>query len=209
MSQPRRVHGEGPTPCEIAIVGESPGWQEDRAGRPFVGKTGEELNRFLGHDKIPTRKDLYLTNLHREYRGKDYFYTAEDVAIDEQDLIRELQQVRPSLIVPLGRAATRWLLGDVDMDSVQGIAWHMPKKADGIPWINTRYDTVVVFPIIHPAAGFHNPEMAAYVVNGFAQLATYLDGKIEPRILFDDPFAGKEIYKLIQGDEVCHVLYNL
>src|SRR3990167_982222 len=121
---PRRVHGVGPVPCEFMVVGEGPGWEEDRAGRPFVGKTGQELERHLDGYNLPLREDVFTTNIYREYRGKDYIYTPEALAIDEQDLLRELQQVKPHIIVPLGRHATRWVLNlDVDMDEVQGIPW--------------------------------------------------------------------------------------
>ena len=102
---PRRIHGEGPQPCALMIVGSQPGWQEDRAGRVFVGKTGEELDRFLDGEHLPARRDVFLTNLHREYRGKDYVYTAADLEADAPDLIAELMRVRPKTIVPLGRAA--------------------------------------------------------------------------------------------------------
>lgn len=197
MYYPKRIHGEGPHPCAFFFCGSEPGWREDRIGRVFVGPTGEELTRFLDGEKLPKRTDVFLTNLYREYKGKDYIHTADDLARDEQDLQRELEHVQPSLIVPMGRAATRYFLGDVDMDSTHGIAWQWPKDA-----------SVTVFPVTHPAAGFHNPEQSSYVAADFAQLAHYLDTGAEPRILFDDPYPEPH-YMLLEGDDICLVLQNL
>ena len=98
---PRRIHGEGPQPCSLMIIGSQPGWNEERAGRVFVGKTGEELDRFLDGKVLPARRDVFLTNLYREYRGKNYTYTKDDLARDEPELIVELTRVQPQIIVPL------------------------------------------------------------------------------------------------------------
>ena len=185
MYHPRRIHGSGPSNADIMVVGSRPGREEDKSGRVFAGKTGDELDRFLDGDALPARDDVFLTNLHREYRGKDYFYTADDTRTDEQDLLRELHTVRPSLLVPMGREATRWCLGDVDLDGTWGIPWVLPAGGKYTP--RDKY-TTVVFPVHHPASSFHNSDMAAYVVAGFAALAAYLDGKTAPRVLFDDPY---------------------
>ena len=187
---PRRIHGEGPQSCSLMIVGSQPGWNEERAGRVFVGKTGEELDRFLDGKALPARRDVFLTNLYREYRGKNYFYTKGDLARDEPDLIAELKRVQPKTIVPLGREATRWFLGDVDMEDVESIPWYAPNdvvRLEDVPPLIAP-DARVIFPITHIAAAFHNPEKAAYVVSGFRQLVAYLAGSIQPRILFDDPY---------------------
>lgn len=179
-----RVDGVGPIPCDIAIVGEGPGFYEGRCGRPFVGATGEELERYLDADDLPAKDDIFLTNIYRQYEGKDYTYTKEDLDRDEPMLLDELQRVLPRLIITLGRHATRYFLGDVDMDAVQGIPFYLPETCDKYP---CSPDGVVVFPIIHPAAGMHNSEMSPYVVSGFNELASYFRGDLLPRRLFDDP----------------------
>ena len=106
-----RVPGKGPTPCDLCFVGEGPGYREAQRGEPFVGKTGEEIDRHLAANGLPSRHDIFLTNLYREYKGKDYEYTAEDLARDEPELLYELGLVKPTCIVPLGRSAARWFLG--------------------------------------------------------------------------------------------------
>jgi DNA polymerase len=181
-----RVPGSGRCPCSRALVGEGPGWQEDRAGEPFVGKTGDELDCHLELNDLPERSDWWLTNIFRFYQGKDYVWTQEDLDRDIPDLTRELNRVRPKLIVTLGRYATRHFLGNVDMDATEMLPWFLPETFDrsNASWAN---ESTVVFPITHPAAGFHNPDQSARTTVGFQELKRYLDGDITPRKLFDDP----------------------
>lgn len=199
MPQPRAIHGTGSRPCEFLFVGEAPGFEEQRQGMVFVGKTGQELNRFLDGNHLPAREDVFLTNIYRHYNGKDYIYTTEDLARDEQELIREIQQVAPRVIVPLGRHATRWFLGDVDMDAVWGIPWRLPETCAKYP---CPPENVVVCPVHHPASGFHNPEMSPYVVAGFGALADYLDGKAQPRTLFNDPYPEPQYEEITTTDQL-------
>jgi uracil-DNA glycosylase family 4 len=205
---PRRVHGYGRVPNEFFFCGEKPGWEEDKAGRPFVGKTGQEMGRHLDGTNLPAMSDVFVANLYREFRGKDYIYTTEDLAVDEQDLLRELRQVKPRIIVPLGRHATRWFLGDVDMDSTQGIPWLLPEgpEREKLSFLDSD---VVVFPIVHPAAGFQNPEMSPYVVAGFQAFATFLDGETEPRILFNDPYPEPQYEEITTVDHLARLLRPL
>lgn len=184
-----RVRGVGPVPCDWCFVGEGPGWQEDKAGKPFVGKTGSEIDRYCDGTSLPTRRHIFLTNIYREYMGKDYVYTHDDLGRDEPELLKELAAVNPKIIVTLGRHATRYFLGDVDMDSTQGIPFYLPNPMRALlaaKGLTLRRD-VVIFPLIHPAAGMHNPEMSPYVVSGFKALAAYRAGDVQARVLFDDP----------------------
>lgn len=201
-----RVDGVGPAPCDICVVGEGPGYAEDRTGKPFVGKTGDELDRFLDGQALPTRRQVFLTNIFREYHGKDYVWTKEDQTRDEPMLIRELQRVLPKTIVTLGRYATRYFLGEVDMDSTQSLPWYLPETCDAYP---CPPEGVVIFPIVHPAAGMHNPEMSPYVVAGFAALAAYLDGRIAPRTLFDDPIKDPRYEEILSAQHLTASLSGL
>ena len=173
-----RVKGIGPRPCRFMIVGEGPGVEEDRKGIPFVGKTGRELDRFLDGIGLPRRSECFLTNLYREYRGKDE-YTDADLLRDGPGLEAEFDRGKPEVVITLGRHSTRWFLGDIDMESSHSIPWSVA---------GFRGQDFAVFPIFHPAAGFHNPEISAWVTYGFGQLSAFLRGALEPRTLFNDEY---------------------
>lgn len=193
------VSGEGPIAAPILFVGEGPGWQEDRCGRPFQGKAGAELDRNLEAIGLP-RRSVRLTNLYREYGGQDYVWAAEDLARDEPELLAELRQMKGTLktIVPLGRYATRWFLGDVDMGSVQGLPWRLPPSEK----LSFLAQSTVVNPIIHPSAGLRNPEMSPYVVSGFHELGRYLKGEMTPRTLFDDAYPEVQYVEIRGADQL-------
>ncbi len=216
-----RVHGVGPSPARLMLVGEGPGWLEEKVGRPFVGKTGAELDRYFDGEMLPHRRQVYLTYLYRQFGGKDYEYGAADLERDEPDLLRELDRVQPEIIVPLGRVATRYFLhpNDTDMEAVHSIPWEGQICGEcGRPFApsgNTPSYTcpscgadgphrqVVIYPLYHPAAGMHNSDIAVYVVSGFHALSQYLSGaNLQPRRLYDDPYPTPEYKELCTAEEV-------
>src|SRR5208282_305730 len=123
------VKGEGPIPARILICGESPGWDEERLQRPFVGVSGQELDRMLGDSGI-SRGECYITNVarirpkgndinqfiaqskkevtsdHIEFRGK---FVTKEIIEGVQLLITEIEMVQPNIVIALGNVAM-WVL---------------------------------------------------------------------------------------------------
>lgn len=113
----RAVLGEGPLNAELAFVGEQPGDQEDKEGRPFVGPAGLLLDRAM-HDAGIERSACYVTNAvkHFKYveRGKRRLHqkpTAGEVRHYRWWLEKEMDLVDPKLIVALGATAVLALTG--------------------------------------------------------------------------------------------------
>ena len=111
------VLGEGPLGAAIAFVGEQPGDQEDRQGRPFVGPAGQLLARAMAEAGID-RSQTYLTNAVKHFkftlRGKRRIHekpTAGEVSHYRWWLERELGFVAPRLVVALGATAVLALTG--------------------------------------------------------------------------------------------------
>lgn len=116
-SATQTVFGEGSPRARILLVGEQPGDVEDREGHPFVGPAGRLLDAALKEAGIP-RGDVYVTNAVKHFkwepRGKRRLHkTPAQREIDAcaQWLEREIQAVRPRLIVALGATAAKALLG--------------------------------------------------------------------------------------------------
>jgi DNA polymerase len=102
----------------MALVGEQPGEQEDLAGRPFVGPAGRLLDRALAEAGI-IRTQIYLTNAVKHFkfvqRGKHRLHqkpTAGEIKHYRWWLMKELEIVRPRLIVALGGSAALALMGE-------------------------------------------------------------------------------------------------
>jgi DNA polymerase len=111
------VLGEGPEGARVAFVGEQPGDQEDVQGRPFVGPAGKLLDRALEEAGLE-RAEVYMTNAVKHFkferRGSRRIHskpTAREVGHYRPWLIKELELVRPGLVVALGGTAVLALTG--------------------------------------------------------------------------------------------------
>ncbi|WP_020695335.1 UdgX family uracil-DNA binding protein [Reyranella massiliensis] len=111
------VFGEGPVGAAIMMVGEQPGDQEDRAGRPFVGPAGKVLDRALAAAGID-REKVYLTNAVKHFknepRGKKRLHKRPnryETEVCKVWIDKEISLVRPQLILALGVTAAQSLTG--------------------------------------------------------------------------------------------------
>ena len=111
------VPGEGPSLARVMLVGEQPGNDEDRAGKPFVGPAGRVLDRALAEAGLE-REEIFVTNAVKHFkfeeRGKRRLHkrpNAYEIDRCRWWLDRERAIVKPEIIVALGATAARGLLG--------------------------------------------------------------------------------------------------
>lgn len=191
-----RVQGLGGIPSDLMFIGEGPGKKESETGIPFHpdAPAGAELTRYLNGWSLPTREWVWITNLVKEWalgaKTKKLDVTPEDVARDEWELKIEIPMVNPTILCTLGRWSTRWALNaDVDMEAVHGLLFRVmfcpdcglrisaltdPNKGPYIHCGAVPSTTLYVLPCYHPAAGLHQPELAARTAYDLAQLAILL-----------------------------------
>ena len=139
------VFGEGPGKAEIVLVGEQPGDQEDLAGKPFVGPAGKVFDSILDDAAIDRRK-VYVTNAVKHFkfepRGKRRIHSkpnAGEIQACRWWLDKELDLIKPNLVVALGATAAQSLLGKaVPITKMRG---DMVERKDGLR----------VFLTIHPS----------------------------------------------------------
>lgn len=149
------VFGEGPSDARLMLVGEQPGDQEDRVGRPFVGPAGQVLDRALAAAGIE-RESVYVTSAVKhfgyEQHGPKRIHKRPDSYVTEMCrpwLSAELNLVRPQVIVALGATSAGVLCG-------RRVAI---TKERGRP-IRTPHAELLV-PTFHPAAILRHPEPTA------------------------------------------------
>lgn len=111
------VFGEGPRMAALVMIGEQPGDQEDRQGRPFVGPAGRLLDRALGDSGI-SRDTVYITNAVKHFkwiaRGRRRLHQKPregEIDACQPWLIAELGAVKPKVVVCLGTTALRAVFG--------------------------------------------------------------------------------------------------
>jgi uracil-DNA glycosylase family 4 len=194
-----RVRGSGPTPAPACLIGEAPGAKESQTGQCFVGKSGQEMDRYLWRAGLP-REECYVTNLVKlqppVVNGKQQPPTKEDIARDESELFGELAAAQAGWIGAVGRYSARWFLGDVDMEQAHGLAFPIPQDriADfceraGEALRDVLGETLsraLVVPIYHPAAGLHNSELQQLIHEDFEQFAGYVRGRLRPVVPVDE-----------------------
>lgn len=162
------VHGEGAPEARVMLVGEAPGEQETLQGRPFVGKAGKNLNEFLELAGL-RREELYVTNavkfrptkLSAAGRIVNRPPTREEVQLFLPWLRREIELVRPGVIVTLGNVPLRALTGP---KTVIGDAHGAFREVEGLR----------LYPMYHPASLIYNPSLREVYAQDVRRLADCL-----------------------------------
>lgn len=171
------VAGEGPSDARCMLIGEGPGYTENLLGRPFVGRTGELLNRMLTMEGI-CREEIYITNVVKFRVPNDGDPTAEDLKRDAGDLREELRAVRPEIVGLLGAVAVKVFMGkDVSLEWSHGL----PFRYKSFKGSKVNYRSVsnsIFLPCYHPALGLHALDMLPQVEGDIKQFARLVKGQM-------------------------------
>ncbi len=149
------VFGEGDPCARLMFVGEAPGAEEDRTGRPFVGKAGQLLDKMILAMGL-SREQVYIANILKTRPPDNATPTAEECAACAPYLHDQIMIVRPEALVTLGLPASRTLLNSAESMGSLRARWHdfipspalvRSEAARGLPagW------AVPVMPTYHPA----------------------------------------------------------
>jgi DNA polymerase len=136
-SRTNTVFGEGDVDAKIMFIGEGPGENEDHTGRPFVGRAGEKLNDMIRAMGL-SRQQVYIANIVKCRPPDNREPAPDEVATCTPYLQRQVEIIRPRVIVTLGRPATQFMLGKkISIGRVRG-QWH-------------RWRGIALMPTFHPA----------------------------------------------------------
>ncbi len=165
------VPGEGPQNAKVAFVGEAPGYNEDRQGKPFVGKAGRLLDSLL-HSVQISRKDVWIGNVIKCRPPKNRSPHADELRACVPYLDLQLREINPKVVCTLGRYATGHFLGDVKIS-----------EAHGVPLKVGRF---VVFPLFHPAAALRSKNVDRELRKDFLKLPELLNGDLQAEEVEDE-----------------------
>ena len=164
------VFGEGNPDAELVLVGEAPGFHEDRDGRPFAGRARELLERLLGSVGL-SLDDAYLATVLKCRPPGNRDPLPAEIAACEPFLYRQLELIRPSVVAPLGSFATALLSGRaLGITRVHG--QEQPVTLGG--------RTVTLYPLYHPAAALYTPTMLEVLERDVARLPELLGAQAAP-----------------------------
>lgn len=188
MTEPVRVLGTGPSTARIMAVGEAFGENEEREGRPFCGRSGDELDRYLSSVRVG-RDEVYVTNVVNERPPGNADPTAAMIAAHEVRLGEELLTVRPRYVLAIGRFALRWFANsaDVRIDREYGLPFYVelcgvhgwPAKRCAWEPECGRVERLVVnvTAVHHPAFGLYSPDEQNLIQRGFDMFGATLRGE--------------------------------
>ena len=137
------VPGEGNPKAEFMLVGEAPGATEDETGRPFVGQAGQLLEKILAAIKF-TREDVFIVNVLKHRPPGNRNPLPDEISACSPYLVRQIELIRPKVLVALGTFAAQTLLETkLSISKLRG----QIHRYYGVPLIVTY----------HPAALLRNP----------------------------------------------------
>lgn len=125
QSRTQAVFGVGNTRCDWMVIGEAPGAEEDRRGEPFVGRAGKLLDAMLRAVGLSRDANVYIANILKSRPPGNRDPRPEEIAACLPFLHRQIELVRPRLLLAVGRIAAQNLLGtDVSLGRLRGRLHH-------------------------------------------------------------------------------------
>ena len=178
QNRSRAVPGEGPENAEVMLIGEAPGFNEDKQGRPFVGAAGQFLDKLLASANLK-REDVYITNTVkcRPLNNRDPL--PGEMAACRKYLDRQIAAISPKVIVTLGRHSLTSFLPKETISKARG----RPRSVNG----------TTLFPMYHPAAALHQQSLREVIESDIKKL---------PDLLKASPAPEPEPEKEIEGEQL-------
>ncbi len=140
----KTVFGEGNPDADLFFIGEGPGAEEDKQGRPFVGRAGELLTKMIAAMGL-SREDVFIGNIVKCRPPGNRAPLADEVEACLDYLVRQLRIIAPKVIVTLGNPATHTLL-----NTTVGIT-RLRGQWQSLPMLDADLAGIKVMPTFHPA----------------------------------------------------------
>ena len=135
------VPGEGPLNAKLMLVGQNPGAEEDKTGKPFVGRAGKFLNKVLAQNEL-NREETFITNIVKHVTPANRKPLPDEVEACLPYLKVQLGLIKPKIVVLMG-----------------AVAWHAP-RLEGVEYVET----------VHPSAAMRFTKMREKFLHDFATL---------------------------------------
>ncbi len=158
------VMGEGSHDAKIMFIGEAPGRNESKVGRPFVGAAGKVLEKLL-YSIGAKREDVYITNIVKDRPPENRDPTTEEIALYAPFLDREIATIKPRVVATLGRFSMQYVMERYGLESeilpIGALHGQILQAA-----------TFKLVPLYHPAAAIYNRKLIETLEKDFQVLKT-------------------------------------
>jgi DNA polymerase len=154
------VPGEGPLDAEVLLIGEAPGMNEDKQGRPFVGAAGQFLEELLAAAGMQ-RSDVYICNVLKCRPPGNRDPLPNEIASCKDYLDEQIDLIDPRVVITLGRYSMARYFPTLTISRIHG----QYKRIDGRFYI----------PMYHPAAALHQQSLREVILEDFRHVPAILD----------------------------------
>ena len=160
------VIGEGSHDAEIMFIGEAPGENEAKTGRPFCGRAGKLLDKLLESIGLP-RESVYITNIVKDRPPKNRDPLPDEIACYAPFLDRQIEIIKPKVVATLGRFSMQYVMNRY------GLEWELAP-------ISVLHGKVLeansfkLVPLYHPAAAIYNQQLLKTLEADFQVLKSVL-----------------------------------
>jgi uracil-DNA glycosylase family 4 len=160
------VIGEGDHFSKIMFIGEAPGENEAKTGRPFCGRAGKVLDNLLASVGID-RKEVYVTNIVKDRPPGNRDPLPEEIELYAPFLDRQIEIIKPKVVTTLGRFSMQYVMNRYDLQ------WEMaPISVIHGKVFETKHFKYI--PFYHPAAAIYNQHLLSTLEGDFKVLKTLI-----------------------------------
>ena len=154
QSRKQVVFGQGPVPCDIMLIGEAPGADEDEQGIPFVGRAGQLLTKILESVDIKRPTDIYIANTIKCRPPDNRVPTLTETMACAPWLSAQLVTIKPKILLLAGTPSLKAILGEhiSDKETISKVRGRWFK----IP-VSYMEELLYVMPLFHPSYLLRNP----------------------------------------------------
>lgn len=167
------VIGEGSHEAEIMFIGEAPGRNEAKTGRPFCGSAGKILDELLDGVGIK-REEVYITNIVKDRPPQNRDPLPEEIKIYGPFLDRQIEIIQPKIIATLGRYSMDYVMRKFGLEfEIEPISKAHGKCFDA----EASYGRIKIVPLYHPAAAIYNQQLKGTLRVDFQAVKACLEQK--------------------------------
>ena len=159
-SRSRTVPGEGNYDAQVMVIGEAPGFNEDKTGRPFAGRAGNLLNELLDSVGIK-RSQIYITNMLKCRPPSNRDPQQTEINSCEPYLALQISLINPSVIITLGRFSFSKFFPNITLSKARGIV--------------REWNGIKILPVYHPAAALYNPSLKPKLLQDFQKITSLIN----------------------------------
>jgi len=163
------VLGEGSHDAAIMFIGEGPGQNEAKTGRPFCGASGKILDTLLGAAEL-SRKEVYVTNIIKDRPPNNRDPLPLEIEAYAPFLDRQIEIIQPKVIATLGRYAMSYIMKKFGLEThIEPISKAHGKTYD----TQTSFGLLTIMPLFHPAVAVYDRTKLETLAEDFKKLVSY------------------------------------